>query len=427
VAFIAREPIPNTASICPPPFPAAIHHCILLKAIAGNATGSPVIASGFAPKARVGTVQMLPSQQALLDRILASPHFAHTMTLGKILRYVCEKTAGTQGRLKEYEIATEVLERHQSFDPKVDPVVRVSMKGIRQKLQRYFDDEGKRESHQLLIPKGQYSAQFVENDSLPGPELEDVAQALKFFWSSYLGQSRPNLIAYTEPLFFREGWQTYVRNLYVNDPGSGNRHLIERLPELGARELHPSFHYLDSGEVHSMFLLMQFFHQLGAPVGVRNARIASWHEMRNSNLVLVGCARTNPFMDMLQEETDFIIAEDEIRNLALRDGELSSYRGERYHDSKLPRYREYVLITRRPGSWPNSTVTMIAANHGRAIEGATSHLTAGPEILKLLSAINVNQGSALPKRFQILLRVEMIDLDDEIVDVEYVSHRMSAD
>jgi hypothetical protein len=35
---------------------------------------------------------MLPSQQDLLDRILASPHFAHTLTLGKILRYVCEKT-----------------------------------------------------------------------------------------------------------------------------------------------------------------------------------------------------------------------------------------------------------------------------------------------------------------------------------------------
>jgi hypothetical protein len=63
----------------------------------------------------LGIVQMLPSQQDLLDRILASPHFAHTLTLGKILRYVCEKTVGTEDRLKEYEIATEVLERHQSM------------------------------------------------------------------------------------------------------------------------------------------------------------------------------------------------------------------------------------------------------------------------------------------------------------------------
>ena len=370
---------------------------------------------------------MHSSQRALLDRILASSHFAHTVTLGEILRYVCENTAGAETRLKEYAIATEVLRRDSRFDPKLDPVVRVSMKGIRDRLQGYFDNAGKRESLRLVIPKGQYRAEFIETLPSTDAEFQDGTQVLKYFWNSYLASDRTNLIVHTEPLFFREGWETYVRNLYVNDPGVGSCQVKKRLPELGARELTPSFHYLDAGEVHSTFLLMQIFHDLDASVGVRNARIASWHEMRNSNLILLGCSRTNPYMDMLQEETGFIIAEDEIRNLSPRDGELPSYLGERYHDSKLPRYREYVLITRRPGAGQSSTVTMIAANHGRAIEGATSHLTAAREISKLLCAIKVDQQSALPKRFQILLRVEMIDMDDEIVDVQYVSHRMSTE
>jgi hypothetical protein len=43
----------------------------------------------------------------------------------------------------------------------------------------------------------------------------------------------------------------------------------------------------------------------------------------------------------------------------------------------------------------------------------------------LLSTVGVDQRSSLAKRFQILLKVEMIDSDDEIVDVEYVSHRWS--
>jgi hypothetical protein len=369
---------------------------------------------------------MGPSQQALLDRILASPHFEHTLTLGRILSYVCGNTAGTEKRLKEYEIATEVLRRDHSFDPKIDPVVRVSMKGIRERLQRYFDDAGTREPLRLVIPKGQYRAEFIEVQSPPDAELQGGAQVLKCLWNAYLAQKRTNVLVYTEPLFFREGWETYVRNLYVNDPEDGNRKLTERLPELRTRKLHPSFHYLDAGEVHSMLLLMQFFHEMDSRVSVRNARISSWHEMRHSNLVLVGCTRTNPYMDMLQEETDFIIVEDEIRNLSPLDGEQRSYRGERYYDSKLPRYREYVLITRRPGSSQNSTITMIAANHGRAIEGATSHLTTAREVAKLFSFLNIDQHSVLPKRFQILLRVEMIDLDDEIVDVEYVSHRLSA-
>lgn len=72
-------------------------------------------------------------------------------------------------------------------------------------------------------------------------------------------------------------------------------------------------------------------------------------------------------------------------------------------------------------------MTMIAANHGRAIEGAASYLTTAREISKLLSITSLDQRTVLPKRFQILLRVEMIDVDDEILDVEYVSHRMSAE
>ena len=38
----------------------------------------------------------------------------------------------------------------------------------------------------------------------------------------------------------------------------------------------------------------------------------------------------------------------------------------------------------------------------------------------------MDRASVLPDRFQVLLRVDMIDLDDEVVNVEYVSHRISA-
>ena len=370
---------------------------------------------------------MKSSQQDLLARILASSYFAHTVTLGRILSYVCENTVGTENRIKEYEIATEVLRRDQSFDPKLDPVVRVSMKGVRERLDKYFENAGRAESLRLIIPKGQYHAEFVETQSLPLAESRGNVEILQYFWGPYLSPSQTNLIVHTEPLFFREGWETYVRNLYVNDPGRGYPQLMERLPELKERELHPSYHYLDTGEVNSMFLLMQFFHDLGAPVSVKNARITSWHEMRHSNLVMVGCTRTNPFMEMLQEETNFVIAEDEICNLLPSKGELPSYKGQRYNDSRLSRYREFVLVTRRPSaSQRKSTMTMIAANHGRAIEGATNYLTSAQEISNLLTILNVDpQHSPLPKRFQILLMVEMIDVDDEIVDVEYVSHRIS--
>ena len=226
----------------------------------------------------------------------------------------------------------------------------------------------------------------------------------------------------TEPLFFREGFQTYVRNLYINSPQGAYQRLIERLPELKGRDLHPSYHYLDTGEVNSMFILLDFFHLFGVNASVRNARTASWNELRDCNLVLVGSTRSSPFIDMLQEETDFVVGPDEIRNLSPVGAELATY-GERYQDAKLSRYREYVVITRRPGASNCSTITIVAANHGRPIEGVISYLTAA-RLTKLLSAMGISDGLCLPTRFQILLKVEMIDADDEVIDVELVSYRL---
>lgn len=367
---------------------------------------------------------MQPSRRALLDKILASRHFARTQTLGKILDYVCEKTAVSRESIKEYQIATEVLHRDQSFDPKLDPVVRVSMTGIRERLHRYFDEPGNRDSLRLVIPKGQYRADFIEAEPLPATEPSDDRESFKYFWGPYFEKSRSSLLVHTEPLFFREGFQTYVRNLYINSPPGAYDRLMQKLPELKGRDLHPSFHYLDTGEVNTMFLLLDFFHSFGVNVGVRNARTASWNELRDCNLVLVGSTRSNPFIDMLQEEDDFAVGEDEIRNVSPVGAELASYRGERYQDAKLSRYREYVLITRRPGASKSSTITVIGANHGRAIEGATSYLIDRHGIANLLSGMGIGDGSCLPMRFQILLKVEMIDLDDEIVDVELVSYRL---
>jgi hypothetical protein len=366
---------------------------------------------------------MHPSRRALLDKILASRHFARTQTLGKILDYVCERTAESGESIKEYHIATEVLHRDQSFDPKLDPVVRVSMSGLRERLQRYFDEPGNRDSLRLVIPKGRYRAQFIETEPSHNTDSGDDPASFKSFWGAYL-EGRSSLLVHTEPLFFRDGWQTYVRNLYVNNPHAGSDRLVQRLPELKGRCLQASFHYLDAGEVNSMFVLLNSFHHFGVNVGVRNARTASWNEIRDCNLVLLGSTRTNSFIDMLQEETDFVVGEDDIRNLSPVGAELSSYQGERYQDAKLSRNRDYVLITRRPGASRSSVITMVAANHGRAIEGAVSYLTTPREITKLLSRMGIGHGSCLPMRFQILLKVEMIDSDDEIIDVELVSYRL---
>ena len=61
-----------------------------------------------------------------LDRILASARFVHSERLSRFLRYTVEQTmAGHAEQLKEYPIGVEVFGRKDSFDPRIDAIVRV--------------------------------------------------------------------------------------------------------------------------------------------------------------------------------------------------------------------------------------------------------------------------------------------------------------
>src|ERR1700742_4141399 len=58
--------------------------------------------------------------------ILASSHFDASSRNRKFLEFIVEETlAGNGDRLKGYTIALEVFDRDPSFDPQLDPVVRI--------------------------------------------------------------------------------------------------------------------------------------------------------------------------------------------------------------------------------------------------------------------------------------------------------------
>jgi hypothetical protein len=64
------------------------------------------------------------------------------------------------------------------------------------------------------------------------------------------------------------------------------------------------------------------------------------------------------------------------------------------------------------------------ANHARAMEGAMQFLVNEAKVSNLLSRLEFENDSILPAHFQVVLRVEMVDFDEEVIDVEYVTHRI---
>jgi hypothetical protein len=370
---------------------------------------------------------MKEAERHLLERIMESPHFAQASSLKRTLAYLCERPDENGANLpKEYEIAVQALSRPASFDPKTDPIVRVNVAAIRQRLQAYFETEGREETLRLEIPKGVYRAVF---SALPGggaaPEVAETTMAArKKFWQPYLSGNAKNMLVYTDVLFFRDDSGNYLRNIYVNGLPAGVEEIRKRAPAKAFHDLKPSYHFTSAGEVQSMLALIWLFARLKAPLEVRNARFTSWNELRSSNLILLGSSRTNAFLDALQAGNNFVIAADEIRNLEPRQGEEPSYSGQRHMEGKLEKAVEPAVVTRRPGLAPGTVVTMISANHGRGVEGAAQFLTLEGDVAAALESSGLDNAGKLPAHFQWLLRVHMVDFDEEVISVERVGHRI---
>jgi TolB-like protein/Tfp pilus assembly protein PilF len=99
--------------------------------------------------------------RAEMEKVLAANCLRDSHLLKRFLRYAVEHTlAGAGGQLKEYSLGVDVFGRDASYDPRVDPVVRMAARRLRQKLQEYYAGDGSQDPLRIEIPKGGYSAVF---------------------------------------------------------------------------------------------------------------------------------------------------------------------------------------------------------------------------------------------------------------------------
>ena len=102
-----------------------------------------------------------PDQKAIreqLVRILNSGPFHQSQRRQRFLEYLVNETlAGRSERLKGYNVALEVFDRPETFDPTVDPLVRIEAARLREKLREYYGTEGQSDAIHIDLPKGTYA------------------------------------------------------------------------------------------------------------------------------------------------------------------------------------------------------------------------------------------------------------------------------
>ena len=106
-----------------------------------------------------------------LSRVLVSRSFRQVDRLQRFLSFIVEETlAGRGDKLKEYPVGVDVFGKDSSFDPRMDPIVRVQARRLRIRLASYYQEEGQNDEVVIELPKGGYAPVFRRTESTAPPK-----------------------------------------------------------------------------------------------------------------------------------------------------------------------------------------------------------------------------------------------------------------
>jgi adenylate cyclase len=123
-----------------------------------------------------------PAEEAVireeLEHLLACPSLEATRRSRAFLRYIVEKTlSDSTNEISQYAIATQVFGRDGTFDPTIDPAVRIEAGRLRRSLKCYYADAGADTPVRIRLPKGTYIPTFEYRPPLSESAPVDTAKA----------------------------------------------------------------------------------------------------------------------------------------------------------------------------------------------------------------------------------------------------------
>ncbi len=103
-----------------------------------------------------------------LGRILSSSTFSGSERHRRFLSFVVEETLkGDTDKLNEFVLGFEVFNRGESFDPRVDSIVRVEARRLRERLKKYYEEEGRQDSLVITFRPRSFVPHFETRELKP--------------------------------------------------------------------------------------------------------------------------------------------------------------------------------------------------------------------------------------------------------------------
>jgi len=319
-----------------------------------------------------------------IRRIRESEALRRSGRLKELLAYLVKHSASYPDTpVSEHDIGTDVYRRRPDYDTSHDTIVRVQVAQLRKKLERYYETEGAHDELILTIPRGRYQAHWHSRTITPeiaepsSPTAVAPARARQRWlpFAIALGLSLVLAIGLVMTAIpKREAWQNNAAknspsvaklwssllvpgkttHIVLSDPGIvmlavatgqrvrfselGDRLFMNRLDSMSGEDHFTSFlRSVTASQLTTLsdLELVRRITALGlSDPGMMNivaARDFRIRELNAQNTILVGYGLSNPWVEVFQQSTNFVMDVDyttnsrEVINLHPNAGESPRY------------------------------------------------------------------------------------------------------
>jgi Tol biopolymer transport system component len=195
-----------------------------------------------------------------LGRILASPEFLKAKRSSRLLQFLVERTLdGKTECLKEYVIAVEAFERDETFDPRIDSLVRVEAVRLRARLKAFYARAGAG-GLRIDLHAGSYIPVFIPPEKNLAKQNRTTSSGRRLLWlagltASFVFLSAAMWVQFAQSRISREIHVFNAHRLTAYSGisaygalGPGSKWLICSSDRGGDKELHLWKYSLEGGE-----------------------------------------------------------------------------------------------------------------------------------------------------------------------------------
>jgi hypothetical protein len=415
-----------------------------------------------------------------MDRLLASETFLHAPRVQAVLRFLLESLQnGEIHRINEQAIGQDVFGRPTGYNAAEDNIVRVTVRHLRARLDRFYKTEGRDEEWVVQIPIGNYipviraretRARETETDpavelpKLPGLGSAATSQSYaRWVWAFLALLLASNLLTY----YFARAPQSILSSASArsglvpalfSDPNhhlsvvltdsdlAAYRMVVNRVVPLSAyvdrSYLSPSsaetaafppgaWKYMSRGQDTTLSSVLiadrlqsSIFPRL---LDVRHPHSLSIRDFNRDDFILLGGPWINPWGQLFESRLNFRVipletdaAGSRILNLQPAPGESKFFAGHANGAFSVG----YARLALLPNLTNTGKVILVGATDEQALEAGGNFLLQPDDLAKLLTKFSARSALDLPF-LEIVL--EVTGVDSNPVSVRIVAERVVQD